>query len=63
VRLEGGGGNRQGVNKEGEDWRREKRAAMVAQVVGVRRRETRTAAALVLIGGRGRVGSWAELGR
>jgi hypothetical protein len=61
--LKGGGGNRQGVNKEGEDWHREKRAAMAAQVVGARRRETRTTAALVLTGGRGRVGGLAELGR
>jgi hypothetical protein len=36
---------------------------MAARAVEVRRRETRTVAALVSAGGRGRVSGWAELGR
>jgi hypothetical protein len=62
-RLEGGGHNDQGVNKEGEDWRQEKRAAMAAQAVEVRRRKTGMVVALVSARGREQVGSWAELHR
>jgi hypothetical protein len=61
-RLEGGH-NDQGVNKEGEDWHQEKRAAMAAQAVEVRRRKTGMVVALVSARGREQVGSWAELRR